>query len=97
MKPLSRLDREAVKTIYFRADTEQNVGAIEVSWDDGVTWTALTAATDPDAQDAYTLTVSGPQSGSTAGRVLTLGRNRGLVRIVDNPEIEVHRFSIDCT
>lgn len=95
MMPLNRLDREAVKIVYFRADSTDTLGAIEVSWDDGETWTTLEAATDDDDQAAYRLTVRGPNADSTAGKLLPIGFTYGMTRIKDTPEIEVHRFRIE--
>ncbi len=94
MIPLNRLDREAVKFVYFRAESTDELAPIEVSWDDGETWVALDAATVED-QPAYRLALRGPNADSTAGKLLPIGFTHGLVRIKDTPEIEVHRFRIE--
>lgn len=57
--------------------------ALEVSFDDGSTWTPMVWNSD---ETAVKILVAGPDMPSPSGVVLALGRNMPLVRLVDTPE-----------
>ena len=79
-----RIDRRGQEYARFPvAGVPVDANALEVSFDEGLTWHSMAWNED---ETAVTILVSGPESPNPSGVVLPVGRNLPLVRLVDTPE-----------
>jgi len=79
-----KLDRRGQEFCSFPVTgVPADANALEVSFDDGLTWTPMTWNAD---ETAVLVLVAGPDMPDPAGVVLPAGRHVPLVRLVDTPE-----------
>lgn len=92
---LRTLDREQVAQVWFRSAA----GTVEVSLDGGQTWATLLSGTDGDGNTAQYLLLAGPDVAEDEvdpdAVILAQGRHHGISRVVDQPRITPHRWTID--
>lgn len=84
-----KIDRRGQEFASFTvAGVPADANALEVSFDNGATWTVMDWNAD---ETAVQVLVAGPDMPNPGGVTLTLGRNVPLIRLVDNPETVIRQ------